>query len=91
MALLLDATRGRVLRVAVGRVCVLVGVGGAIGGVNSLAAGRSLGTLLYGLEPHDPATLAVAAGVLLLAGVSAGLAAAVPAVRIQPPQVLRQQ
>lgn len=91
MALLLGATRGRVLRVAVGRVCVLVGVGVAIGGVNSLTGGRSLGTLLYGLEPHDPATLAVAAGVLLLAGVSAGLAAFVPAVRIQPSQVLRQQ
>ena len=55
------------------------------------SGGRSLGTLLYGLEPHDPATLAVAAGVLLLAGAGAGLAAAVPAVRIEPSQVLRQQ
>jgi len=87
----LGATRGRVLRAAVGRVCVLVCAGVAIGGLASLVAGRSLGTLLYGLEPHDPATLAVAAGVLLLAGVAAGLAAAVPAARIQPSQVLRQQ
>lgn len=87
----LGATRGRVLRAAVGRVCVLVGAGVAIGGLASLAAGRSLGTLLYGLEPHDPPTLAAAAGVLLLAGAGAGLAAAVPAVRIEPSQVLRQQ
>ena len=87
----LGATRGRVLRAAVGRVCVLVGAGVAIGGLASLMAGRSLGMLLYGLEPHDPATLAVAAGVLLVAGVGAGLAAAVPAVRIEPSQVLRQQ
>ena len=87
----LGATRGRVLRAAVGRVCVLVGAGVAIGGLASLAAGQSLGTLLYGLEPHDPATLALAAGVLLLAGAGAGLAAAVPTVRIQPSQVLRQQ
>jgi len=87
----LGATRGRVLRAAVGRVCVLVGAGVGIGGLASLAAGRSLGTLLYGLEPHDPATLAAAAGVLLLTGIGAGLAAAVPAVRVQPSQVLRQQ
>ena len=87
----LGATRGRVLRAAVGRVCVLVSAGVALGGLASLAAGRSLGTLLYGLEPHDPATLAMAAGVLLLTGAGAGLAAAVPAVRIQPSQVLRRQ
>ena len=87
----LGATRGRVLRAAVGRVCVLVGAGVGIGGLASLAASRSLDTLLYGLEPHDPATLAAAAGVLLLTGIGAGLAAAVPTVQVQPSQVLRQQ
>ena len=87
----LGATRGRVLRAAVWRVCVLVAVGIAIGWLASLAVGRSLGTLLYGLEPHDLETLAVAAGALLLAGVAAGLAAAVPAVRVEPSCVLRQQ
>lgn len=87
----LGATRGRVLRAAVGRVCMLVGVGVAIGGLASLVVGRSLGRLLYGLDPHDPATLAAAAGVLLLTGIGAGLAAAVPAVQVQPSQVLRQQ
>ena len=60
-------------------------------GAASLAVRRSLETLLYGLEPDDPATLAAAAGVLLLAGVGAGLAAAVPAVRVEPSRVLRQQ
>ncbi|MDE0040225.1 MAG: ADOP family duplicated permease [Gammaproteobacteria bacterium] len=87
----LGATRGRVLGGAILRVGLLVGGGVAIGGVASLVVGRSLGTLLYGLEPHDPATLAVAAGVLMLAGVGAGLAAAVPAVRVEPSQLLRQQ
>ena len=86
----LGATRGRVLRGALLRVGALVGAGVAVGVPASLAVGRSLAALLYGLEPHDPATLAVAAGVLVLAGLGAGLAAAAPAMRVEPSQVLRQ-
>lgn len=84
----LGATRGRVLGEAVRRVLRVVGTGVAVGGLASLTVGRALGTLLYGLEPHDPATLATAAVLLGLAG--AGLAAAAPAVRVEPSQVLRQ-
>ncbi len=86
----LGATRGRVLGGALLRVGALVGAGVALGVPASLAVGRFLGVLLHGVEPHDPATLAAAAGVLLLAGVGAGLAAAVPAVRMDPSRVLRQ-
>ena len=86
----LGATRGRVLGGALLRVGALVGAGVALGAPASFAAGRSLGTLLHGVEPHDPATLAAAAGVLVLAGVGAGLAAAVPAVRMDPSRALRQ-
>ena len=86
----LGATRGRVLGGALLRVGVLVVAGVALGAPASLAVGRALGTLLHGVEPHDPATLAAAAGVLVLAGVGAGLAAAVPAVRMDPSRVLRE-
>ena len=86
----LGATRGRVLGDAVRRVLRIVGVGVAVGTLASLTVGRALGTLLYGLEPYDPATLATAAGVLVLAGVAAGLAAAAPTVGAEPSQVLRQ-
>lgn len=86
----LGATRGRVLGEAVRRVLRVVGTGVAVGGLASLAVGRALGTLLYGVEPHDPVTLATAAVVLGLAGVGAALAAAAPAVRVEPSQVLRQ-
>ena len=88
--LALGATRGRVLGGAMLRVGALVGAGIAVGGLAALAVGRSLDTLLYGLQPRDPTTLAVAAGVLALAGVGAGLAAALPAVRMDPSRVLRQ-
>lgn len=86
----LGATRGRVLGEAVRRVLRVVGIGVAVGALVSLVVGRALGTLLYGLEPHDPATLALATVVLVLAGVGAGLAAAAPAARVEPSQVLRQ-
>ena len=86
----LGATRGRVLGGALLRVGALVGAGVAVGVPASLAVGRFVGALLHGVAPHDPATLAAAAGVLALAGVGAGLAAAVPAVRVEPSQVLRQ-
>ena len=86
----LGATRGRVLGDAVRSVLRVVGVGVAVGALGSLMVGRALGTLLYGLQPHDPATLATAAGVLVLAGVGAGLVAAAPAVRGEPSQILRQ-
>ena len=86
----LGATRSRVLGGALLRVGALVGAGVAVGVPVSLAVGRFLGASLHGVAPHDPATLAAAAGVLALAGVGAGLAAAVPAVRVEPSQVLRR-
>ena len=86
----LGATRGRALGGALLRVGALVGVGVAVGVPASLAVGRFLGALLHGVTPHDPTTLAAAAGVLILVGVVAGLAAVIPAVRMEPSQVLRQ-
>ena len=58
--------------------CVLV-VAGCVGGVAlALLLARSVNTLVYGVEPHDPATLA--ASCLLLATVALG-ASVVPARR----------
>jgi len=46
--------------------------------------------LLYGLEPHDPVTLVVAAAVLVGIGAVAGSLPARRASRIDPAQVLRE-
>jgi putative ABC transport system permease protein len=53
-------------------------IGSAAGLAAAVAAATLLRSLLYGLSPHDPATLAVSVSVLL---VVAMLAAAVPAWR----------
>ncbi len=77
---------GLVLR----RVGVLVCAGVVVGGAVSWALARFVATLLYGLEPHDPVTLAAAAVLLGAIGALAGWLPARRASRIDPAQVLRE-
>jgi putative ABC transport system permease protein len=77
---------GLVLR----RVGVLVGAGVVVGGAVSWALARFVATLLYGLEPHDPMTLAGAAVLLGAIGALAGWLPARRASRIDPAEVLRE-
>jgi putative ABC transport system permease protein len=77
---------GLVLR----RVGILVAMGVVIGGIISWILARFVSTLLYGLEPHDPVTLAAAAVLLGAIGALAGWLPARRASRIDPAQVLRE-
>jgi ABC-type antimicrobial peptide transport system permease subunit len=47
--------------------------------------------LVYGVSPHDPATLAVAAALLFLVGALAGLVPALRASRIDPIRAIRAE
>jgi len=72
------------------RAATLVGVG-VVGGVAaSLWASRFVSSLLFGLQPRDPVTLAIAALVLAAIGGLAGWLPARRAARIDPAQVLRE-
>jgi predicted permease len=53
----LGAARHNVVRVILKDVGVLMGLGMAAGSGIALAAGRAAESVLYGLAPHDPATL----------------------------------
>jgi ABC-type antimicrobial peptide transport system permease subunit len=67
----------------------LVAVGVVIGAILSLAGGRFVASLLYGVSPQDPLALSlVAAGLLLVAGL-AMLIPAWRAARVQPMAALR--
>jgi ABC-type lipoprotein release transport system permease subunit len=55
-----------------------------------LAATRSLGSLLFGVPPTDPATYTTVIGVLLMAGLLACWIPARRAARIDPLEALRQ-
>lgn len=77
---------GLVLR----RVAILVGAGVIIGTVTAWMLARFVSALLYGLQPHDPVTLAGAAIVLIAIGALAGWIPARRASRIDPARVLRE-
>lgn len=68
----------------------LVGLGAVAGAAVSLWAARFVSTLLYGLEPGDPATLAGAILILAAVGALAGCLPARRASRIDPMRVLRE-
>lgn len=89
--LALGATPPRVRNRVLGGSMVTVGAGIALGLAGALAAGRVLASLLYEVEPADPATLGAVAAVL--AG-TALLAAYLPAretVRIDPLETLKAE
>jgi ABC-type antimicrobial peptide transport system permease subunit len=67
-----------VLGMMLGHGLTVVGVGLAAGLVASLVAGRALSSLLYGVEPTDPSTLAA---VVALLGAVALAACYIPARR----------
>jgi ABC-type antimicrobial peptide transport system permease subunit len=86
----LGAGRGDVLWLVIREALVLVAIGGAVGVSLSLVAGRSIGSMLYGVRAVDPASYAT--GLMLLVAV-ASLAAYVPAhraSRIDPMVALRK-
>ena len=78
-----------VVRMVLGRVALLVGVGVLAGIGTSLWAATFVTPLLYGLQPRDPVTLTVAALVLSTIGALAGWIPAMRASRIDPARVLR--
>jgi putative ABC transport system permease protein len=64
-------------------------IGIAIGIAGALATSRGLGALLFGVSATDPATFALAAAVLAVAGVAAAYVPARRASRIDPVVLLR--
>jgi len=87
--LALGAAPSGVVRLVLSRVSMLVAIGVLVGAGASVWLSRFVETLLYGLEPRDPATLIGAAATLVAVGALAGWLPAHRASRIDPAQVLR--
>jgi predicted permease len=87
----IGAPPGRVLRMILVETYSLALAGVAIGAAISLAAGRLIANMLFGLTPNDPITLLSA--VLIMLGVAslAGLLPARKASRVAPMVALRQE
>jgi putative ABC transport system permease protein len=86
----LGADAKRVVGLILGRVGRLVAVGVLTGAAISYWATRFVAALLFGLEPHDVATFAVAALTLATVGFVAAWLPARRAARIDPASVLRE-
>jgi ABC-type antimicrobial peptide transport system permease subunit len=88
--LALGATRMHVIRVVLLRTLTVTGAGTLAGVAASVWASRFIASLLFGVQPGSPATIA-AAGLTLLS--VAAIASAIPAARAShtdPAQALRQ-
>jgi ABC-type antimicrobial peptide transport system permease subunit len=87
----LGAQKRDVLWLILRETLVLVAAGAAVGIPSALAVARLVKSLLYGLEPWDPLTIACATAVLFAAGALAGLLPARRAASLEPTLALRRE
>lgn len=89
--LALGPTRAGVLQLMLRDLAMLVLIGVPLGLGASIAAGRLVRSMLFGVTPGDPLTLAGASGVLLLVAAIAGYLPARRAARLDPVVTLREE
>ena len=87
----LGASPGEVFRLVVGEGLTLAIAGVAVGLAGSFVVSRWLASLLFGVEPGDPATFVATSGVLALVAVAACAIPASRATRVDPMVALRSE
>jgi predicted permease len=88
--LALGSTRGQIVVLMLRQTAPLVVAGVAIGAALARAAGRGTASLLFGLQPGDPRSLALAAAMLSVIALAACLVPARRISRMHPMRALRQ-
>src|SRR6185437_8821437 len=87
----LGAQRGSVVRLILGEVGILIGIGVVVGAGLTLAGSKAASSLLFGLKARDPLTLALAVVILALIGFAASFLPARRASRLDPIAALRYE
>ena len=87
----LGATRGRVVGLVLQEAVLLLAAGLAIGLGVAVSVGQAAASLIYGLKPRDPLTLASAVVLLALVALIASYGPAWRASRLQPMDALREE
>jgi len=85
----LGARPDQVVGMVVRQGMVPVAAGLVVGALGSIGVGRAMTSLLYGVSPLDPTTYATVSFTLALVAVTACLAPALRAVRLDPLEALR--
>jgi ABC-type antimicrobial peptide transport system permease subunit len=87
----LGADTGKVQRMVLGEGGLLVGIGLVLGSIAVVALSGLVRGLLFGVAPHDPATLFGVAGLMTAVGIAACWIPATRAARIDPAVALRSR
>jgi ABC-type antimicrobial peptide transport system permease subunit len=87
----LGAQRGDVLVLVLKNAGVLIGMGLAAGLVCAWIATRAVRSFLFGVSEHDPMTVVVVSGLLLVCGLMAAWVPARRAANINPTEALRAE
>lgn len=89
--LALVAQRQHIMEIILGRAGRMLAVGAVAGAILSWFASLLLAGYLFGVKPHDPATMVAVDAVLLLCGLIAAFVPARHASRAYPMQALRTE
>jgi putative ABC transport system permease protein len=87
----LGANRGDILRMVLRDAAILLGIGLVVGTGLTIAAGTAAGSMLYGLKPSDPLTLAAAMAGIVVVGLAASSLPALRAANIHPMAALHEE
>ena len=87
----LGASTADLVRLVTGRALRVIAVGGVLGLVLAPLVGRFIETMLFGVRPLDPATLAGVAIVVMAGALASAVGPAVRAARVDPVRALRSE
>ena len=87
----LGANGGGIVRLILREAMLLLAIGLAAGAALALAAARTASSMLFGLKPYDPATLAFAITTLALVAIAASYIPARRAAGVDPMVALREE
>jgi putative ABC transport system permease protein len=87
----LGARRAEILKLVVGEGMVTVGIGIVAGVLGAMVLSRFIASLLYDVQPHDPATFVAISGLIAAVALAACLVPARRAMRVDPARALRAE